>query len=178
MLIGQRFIMNKGWDKLKNNKMTISDKGKDTGMKEELKFGRFHVNAPGDRGLYAKIRACGHFLYHRRDDHGSQHRILVRISENGGRIAQKDLTEMMKIRSASVSEIIGKIEAQGFVKREKNHEDRRNLDIFLTEKGKAEISGLEKQHRAKEKELFKCLTEDEKKHLSELLDKLLMSWDN
>lgn len=137
---------------------------------------RLDVNAPGDEGLYARMRRCGHYLFHRSEGKFSQLRILTLIADRGGEISQRELMEILAVRSASVSEILAKVEAQGYVERRRSEADRRNMDVFLLEKGREAVRAGMLQREEMIREAFSGLTAEEKKELSLLLGKLLDDW--
>ena len=67
---------------------------------------------------------------------GSQKRVLILIQDAGGSIAQKELTRRLGIQPGSVSEILGKLEKSGLLRRKAHAADRRAIDLILTEEGK------------------------------------------
>jgi DNA-binding MarR family transcriptional regulator len=123
--------------------------------------------------LMGQMRACAH-LHHRKGK-DSQQRILAILTERGT-MSQRDLTEVLDVRSASVSEILSKVEANGFILRSKNEADKRNIDVALTESGHAEAAQIDARQGELVQQMFSCLTEEEKTTLAALLEKLLSRW--
>jgi DNA-binding MarR family transcriptional regulator len=126
----------------------------------------------GEERLMDQIRACAHTLRHRKQ---GQQRILTILREHGGMTQQK-LREVLDVRSASVSEILAKVEADGFVLRSHQEADKRSMDVTLTEAGHAEAARIEARRGDYGRELFSCLAAEEKALLSSLLEKLLVHW--
>lgn len=82
----------------------------------------------------------------------------------------------MNIKSASLSEILSKIEAEGLIERLKNDVDKRQIDLILTQKGREEAEGIEAENDRTAKELLCDLTLEEEQQLFYLLDKLVEKW--
>ena len=117
------------------------------------------------------MRRCGHFLYQRQGGQG-QRRVLTILQERGS-MQQRELQEYLGIQPGSMSELIGKLEQKGLLKRTSSEEDRRSRILTLTEQGqKMAHPGQEEQ------ELFSILSEDEKEQLKALLAKLLEAWES
>ena len=135
------------------------------------------INTPGDEGLYIRMRRCGHYLFHRSQRRDGQRRILFIIHGNGGTLAQRSLVDLLDIRSASLSEILEKLEVQGYIERQQNQQDRRNIDVSLTEDGRKAIADYLEEHYKKVHDLFEVLDEAEKEQLSSILGKLIHHWN-
>ena len=133
------------------------------------------------------LRACSHELHHgRRNTADSQQRILqilAQAAENGHEVlSQRRLQGMLHIQPGSMSEILTKLENKGFIRRERDEEDRRRVGIRLVnspetaagEEGTAAEDGVQTVERAGT--AFDVLTEEEKTALVTLLRKLLISW--
>ncbi len=124
-----------------------------------------------DESLYGLMRRCGHFLYQKRGGQG-QRRILTILQERGS-MQQRELQEYLGIQPGSMSELIGKLEQKGFLKRTSAEEDRRSRILTLTDQGR-EMAGPGQE----EQELFGILSEDEQEQLKTLLAKLLETWES
>lgn len=105
--------------------------------------------------------------------HHAQRKILSILKESGP-LPQVALLEILDIRSASLSELIGKLERAGLVKREKNEADRRGMVISLTPLALVE---MQKAHQGASQagELLQCLSEAECGQLRLILNKLAAS---
>ena len=90
--------------------------------------------------------------------------------ENG--VRQKVLTEELRINPSSVSEMISKLENDGYVKRTVDPTDKRATLISLTELGEARAAELQYEKNEKLDKAFGNLTDDEKEQLIALLEKL------
>jgi DNA-binding MarR family transcriptional regulator len=123
--------------------------------------------------LMGQMRTCAHILHHRKGK-DSQQRILGILRR--GTMTQRDLTGVLDVRSASASEILSKVESNGFILRSKNEADKRNVDITLTKSGYAEAARIDAHRKELVQQMFACLTAEEKTTLAGLLEKLLTSW--
>ena len=126
-----------------------------------------------DEKLFALLGRLSHMGHSAFDGKSSQHRIL-HILSNTGRMTQRELTGQLGIQPGSVSEIIKKLETAGLITRQSNSEDRRTVDITLTDAGKAQAEAGSAGHT--DHALFESLTDDEKRQLLSLLEKVGQDW--
>lgn len=112
-------------------------------------------------------------------DEGAENSGFPEVMENttetgtaGAGLRQKQLTEKMRINASTMSEFIGHLENDGYVERNADPSDKRATLITLTEKGKARACELQDERKDKLNQLFSPLTEDERKDLFRLLNKL------
>lgn len=127
-----------------------------------------------DDTLLVQLRSGSRHLLRQYRDSGSRGRILAVLLEHE-KVSQRALQELLDVKPGSLSELLAKLEKKGLIRRKKNDADKRNRDITLTESGRAVA-----QLRAAQspQALFSVLTDEEKAHLSGLLDKLLAAWGN
>lgn len=129
-----------------------------------------------DHMLASNMRACGHFLYYQTGGKTGQRRILLTLLEHGS-ITQRELQDILEIRSGSLSEILAKIEEDRYIKREKSDEDKRQVRLVLTESGRNRAFQMEEDYKRLIEKMFECLSEEEKKQLLIILEKLVKNWD-
>lgn len=119
---------------------------------------------------------CGGGPHHHR--HGRvRELLLVTIAGHEGGIRQKELARIAGINASSTSEVVSKLEADGYVRREVDPTDRRATLIVLTELGEARAAEVEDEQAERLGNIFAPLTTEEKERLSALLDKLLAATD-
>ena len=94
------------------------------------------------------------------------------ISRYEDGVRQKTLTEELRINPSSVSELISKLENDGYVRRTIDPTDKRATLITLTELGEARNAELQDEKTVKLNNAFSNLTDDEKEQLIALLEKL------
>ena len=103
----------------------------------------------------------------------SREHLLIIINENPEGIRQKAIIEKVGIGQSSVSELINKLEDDGYIERKVDPDDKRATLLFLTEKGQARALEVEDERKDFFADIFAKLTEDEKQTLSDIMDKLL-----
>lgn len=144
----------------------------------------FHGRCPGyvsreemsleDILLY-QFRSCTHFFRYGMGEKTGQQRILAMLAERGI-ITQRELQDMLGVQSGSLSEILNKVESGGYIMRRQNERDRRQMNLELTETGREAARNFREEHMKKTRTMFDGLTEDEKKQLSSLLEKMMEHW--
>ncbi|MCC5941574.1 MAG: MarR family transcriptional regulator [Balneolaceae bacterium] len=89
-----------------------------------------------------------------------------------GPLNQRAIGEKLLKSGGNITMVIDNLEKSGYVKREKDPNDRRAVLIHLTDEGRTFIEEFFPKHLEKIKEEFGVLTEKEKETLSELCKKL------
>lgn len=126
--------------------------------------------------LALRLRHVGHILRFLQEERESQKRALIFLSKSGA-MTQRELTEKMRIQPGSASELFGKLEGAGLIVRTENAADRRTADIRLTDAGTAQAQETLAQYQSRRREMFACLTEEEKESLLALLTRLTQDWE-
>ena len=129
-----------------------------------------------DEKLAWNFRDIGHTMREMSEGKGSQKRILMILFESGS-ITQSELTQKLGIKPGSASEVIGKLEWAGMIKRTPSQSDRRTADLELTDAGKYEAKKAFEERGLRHEKMFSCLNEAEKKTLLSALEKINRSWD-
>lgn len=114
--------------------------------------------------------------YHRRAHaHHAQGHVFSIIKERGS-IQQRELLELLDVRSSSLSEVLGKLERNGLIVRKRNEEDKRSFVVSVNQNADAgAFSQQEDGSRQSADALFASLNEDEKQQLATLLNKVINS---
>lgn len=136
----------------------------------------FDTEETGAKGLFARLRECGHYLFHLQGHNIGQNRIIRELAEHGGELSQREITEMLHLQRASVSEILGKLENRQLLQREQSETDKRTQVVKLTKEGRQMAESLLDEELKDRDSLFQSLTEEEKTQLHGILGKLLDSW--
>lgn len=126
--------------------------------------------------LIMNLRDLGHRIRFLFEGKGSQKRILIILRETGG-MTQRELTERLGIQPGSVSEVLGKLENAGMVRRTMSPSDRRTTDIQLTRSGRERAEEAARERRNRHQEMFSCLSDQEKDTLLALVEKLNQDWE-
>ena len=101
-------------------------------------------------------------------------RLLVLIGKSEGGVHQKDLLEKVHIGAPAMSELVSKLEDDGYIVRTVDPADRRATLLTLTEKGATRAAEVEDERALRFKAAFANLSEEEKETLAAILDKLTM----
>lgn len=127
--------------------------------------------------ILRKLGYFGYYLHvHWGGRNGKQH-ILIELLAHDGQMTQRDLQEASCITSASLSEVVAKLEAEGLVTRERSEADRRQLSVTLTEAGTGRARELLESRLDFERRAFDCLAPEEREHLLETLDRVAERWE-
>ena len=140
-----------------------------------------HGHGPGPMGMHGHgpMHGHGHMGMHGHGHMGmhghgfGRERALRVIAGFEGGVRQKTLTEELRINPSSVSELITKLQNDGYVKRTVDPEDKRATLITLTELGEARAAELQDEKSEMLGKAFANLTDDEKEQLIALLEKLI-----
>lgn len=89
-------------------------------------------------------------------------------------ISQRELGYLLDMRSQSLGELLMKLERGGFITREPAQDDRRVMNIRLTDAGRQAAEGVD-DRSGDVKLMFDCLSDDEQAQLGEYLDRILES---
>ena len=100
-----------------------------------------------------------------------QYRCIYTLSETGT-ITQKELAEILQIRSTSLSELLLKLEKKGFVKRTPSTQDKRKLLVSLTEEGQKEACQYQKMRVMAYCDMVSPLSVEEKSQFYSILCKI------
>ncbi len=108
--------------------------------------------------------------YHRHQHHSHAQRHIYYLIRESGPMPQKELMDQLGVRSASLSEILAKMEKQGLITRQRNEKDKRGFIVSINEKnGHMEAEGRERVNQS----IFSCLDEVERNQLTGLLTKII-----
>lgn len=116
------------------------------------------------------------YLMQTREKYRGQGRLLILLHLYGS-LTQRELIELTGRRSATLSEQLDGMEKSGLILRSKNAQDKRNIDVTLTEQGQAAALQAMKNRQAYADALFGAMPPRKKQQLAGLLDSLLHAWD-
>lgn len=134
-----------------------------------------HATDTNDK-LVINLRELGHVLRFITEGKGSQSRILIILAEEG-ETTQQRLTGRLYIQPGSASEVLAKLEHAGLICRTSREDDRRTMDIRLTEAGRQSAEEAMERRNQRHQEMFSCFSEEEKETLRLLLEKLNTDWE-
>ena len=116
------------------------------------------------------------YLMQTQEKFRGQGRLLVLLNRYGA-LTQRELIELTGRRSATLSEQLEGMEKAGLIVRRKNEQDKRNVDVELTEQGKLAAAKAFQNRQAYADELFAAVPQRKKQQLAGLLDALLHTWE-
>ena len=124
-----------------------------------------------DERITEQVRRLSRYLRMIPGTADGQRRVLAILLEKGP-LSQRELMELAGIRSASLSELMAKLETGGYVVRFPNPSDRRSITVALTEAGVAAAERFGSQGT----DLYAHMTVDEKQALLQTLEVLSDHW--
>lgn len=90
-------------------------------------------------------------------------------------LTQKELSKELRIRPASLGELVDKLQQSGYVERRVNEKDKRSSNVYLTEEGRRSANEVMQSRMELVDRIFSGLSEEEKNQLSTLMSKLIYS---
>ena len=134
--------------------------------------------------LGREVNTVSQKLRHAIDSIKSPHDLSIPQTHVLGHLAnhdivyQSDFEELFHIRRSSVSSILSNLEGKGYIERYTDKEDTRKKRVVLTELGrKVEKDSYNGTIVKVEKELYNCLTEEERVALLKSLGKMSIALD-
>lgn len=122
------------------------------------------------------IGYCGHYMHVNGGGRSGRAPIICAIAKRGGEMPQRALMSLFDLKAGSLSEVLAKIERDGFIERTRDPQDRRQLIIRLTEAGR-EQAAFEQARREKFRaEALTCLSKEEKEQLEDMLSRVKEHW--
>ena len=80
---------------------------------------------------------------------------------------------MLEISSGALSEILQKMEDSGLISRTKSAEDKRQVDLSLTQLGRETARSVEEHYHQTLERMFECLSPEQKNQLEQTLGILI-----
>lgn len=114
-------------------------------MKESFHYMLMVNQAVFHKKLLAGLQGTGLTL--------GQPKVLDYLKDNDG-VNQKAIAAACHIEAASLTSVLGGMEAKGLIERKTQNGNRRSLHVFLTEKGKSMQKCVEREFAALEKLAF------------------------
>lgn len=98
--------------------------------------------------------------------------ILMMLNFNNG-CTQLEIVKWTHLKAPTISLTLQKMELCGLIERKENESDKRNINIFITEKGKDLDNKIRCLFKETEEEFLKDLSEEELDFMKKLLRKIL-----
>ena len=97
--------------------------------------------------------------------------LLICIADSPDGMWQKKISEEAGINASTTSELIKRLEEDGYIACERDAKDKRAVKLTLTEAGKARADEIRVDRDIFLSKIFSKFTDEEKQALSDLLDK-------
>ena len=82
------------------------------------------------------------------------------------------IASALGVKAPTITKTIGRLAAQGFVRREGSKDDGRMMMVFLTDAGRDQIKAVRKSQRRTEKSAFAGMKDKDIAHLVDLLSRI------
>ena len=146
-------------------------------LSDEIKQEEFH-DAHTEAVL--NLHFTSHWLYRvfqeqlREFDISSEQYNILRIlrGNHGGTYNLCDVQERMLNRTANTTRLVEKLRKRGLVSRQLNEEDRRRVDIAITQEGLGLLAEMDQVTEEMNRRTAKALTIEEARTLTQLLERL------
>lgn len=99
-------------------------------------------------------------------------RVLACLIDRPG-LMLTELAQFVLLEQSHLTKIIDQLQAAGLVEKHHDTADRRRIQIYITEQGRALVEPLIDAARAHEQQATEVLTRDEEKNLKAILHKLI-----
>ena len=109
--------------------------------------------------------------------HHSQHRMLMRLSDLGRSVSQRELADAMDVSPACVARMLKPLAAAGLVEKAGGPDGRRN-EISVSVEGMQLVEDSKAVFRQIGEQMFKGLTGEELQTLGEMLERLKENLSN
>ena len=87
--------------------------------------------------------------------------VVLRILKKNENINIKDIAGMLGITSSAITQIVNELVKKGFILRKRNPDDRRTLNLVLSEKAIIQIDSIKNKSFSELYSLFEVLSDDE-----------------
>lgn len=98
--------------------------------------------------------------------------VLAQIDREPRGPTMSELSERLMVTKANITDLFGRLEADGLVSRKRSKKDGRIQHVYLTAKGKNELAEMLKSHNAWLAELMSDLDENDLAALHDILGRL------
>ena len=103
-------------------------------------------------------------------------RIIAAIYRNSG-ITQSQLADILEIRPQSLTRALTQLEEQGLIYRQRSKDDRRNVSVYISQKGLEHHEQIADSRRSRAQLIFNCLDDAQKKELRDLLSAVIDAYN-
>ena len=141
----------------------------------DRQLAKCRANETTEQQILHLLGYLGHYMYVMRGGLGGKKHVLKTLLLQG-EMTQRELLELLHTSSAALSEVLGKLEREGLIKRGRSEADKRQLEVSLTEAGKGAAAEMVREEREFEKDSLDILSQEEKVDLLNRLDAIFDHW--
>lgn len=141
----------------------------------DRQLAKCRANETTEQQILHLLGYLGHYMYVMRGGLGGKQHVLKTLLLQG-EMTQRELLELLHTSSAALSEVLGKLEREGLIKRGRSEADKRQLEVSLTEAGKGAAAEMVREEREFEKDSLDILSQEEKVDLLNRLDAIFDHW--
>ena len=132
------------------------------------------------REVINDVLRAGNWMHERETEHLKQYalsleqyNVLVLLRKLDGEVVNMSTIQAGMISEMSnATRLVEKLRVKGYLTREQSQENRRKVEIKITQKGMLLLTDIDKTQKKHEKKVVKNLTSREIQTLSRLLDKM------
>ena len=103
-------------------------------------------------------------------------RIMGAVYHNSG-MTQSQLADTLEIRPQSLTRALSQLEEKGLIYRKRLEGDRRNIGVYISQEGMKHHDRITEGRKRRANIVFECLNEEEKEMLSDLLGKVVDTYN-
>ncbi len=124
-------------------------------------------------------RALVNPTYHSNDIRPSEEMFLIKINmlSNGSNVKVNDLVNMLKLAPSTVSTILKSLEDKGYITREVNKDNRREVFVKLTSAGNMRLEDAYEYHFNMVSELISYLGEEDASKFVEIFERTTLFFE-
>jgi len=108
--------------------------------------------------------------------HSGQESLLKALSEKDG-ASMSELAASLGVQPPTVTKMVGRLAAQGYVQRRTSDGDGRQANVFLTDRGRDTIGAIDKVWKRMEKSALAGIEDKDRKRLRKLLRQVARNLD-
>ncbi len=99
--------------------------------------------------------------------------IVLRIIQNNENTNLKDLAALLGITSSATTQVVNELVKKGYLGRKRNPDDRRVLNLTLTDKTKTQLDSIRNKSFSELYSMFDVLSDDELRDYYRLSNKII-----
>ena len=108
--------------------------------------------------------------------HSGQEGLLKALAERDG-VSMSELAASLGVQPPTVTKMVGRLSAQGYVQRRTSDGDGRQAYVFLTEQGRETIAAIDRVWKRLEKSALSGIDDKDRKRLRKLLRQVARNLD-